>query len=272
MLFPVLRTDVRRLWRNSPLVSTFAISGESLAFVSSVNDEKGCCWSGRLAMSLFELHDFLDVPILKNIETTNMVIIGNAPYDLKLPLGGLVDSFENIMRFNDFSVASRHERYVGSKTTIWCYFNINPVIRKRNFIGPKGHSKELIVMRGNYLSKQVRKHVKSGFAENIPGSIAKEINSASAFSIGRRRRKKFPSTGVMGIAWALSKGYKPLVIGFNGFMNEGSKHYYNKMGNAGRKNHSGDKEIQLLKMLHQEGKICFLDVARSNWKARIAMM
>jgi hypothetical protein len=198
----------------------------------------------------------------------DIVIIGNAPYDLGLPLGEFIDSFEDVMRFNNFSVRE-HEKYVGSKTTIWCYFNCNFKLYKRNFQKPKGHSMELIVMRHRgWLPKHLRNDKSGLVVEKIEHEAAKKLNNPPIELGGSQR--KFPSTGILAVDWAVSKGRKPLVIGFNGFMNKGSKHYWESHceRHIGFGKEHGVKEIQFLKGLHQEGKICFLDFARR----RITMM
>jgi hypothetical protein len=173
----------------------------------------------------------------------NIVIIGNAPYDFKLPLGRFIDSFENIMRFNTFSVTG-HDKYVGSKTTIWCYLPHSPAIQKLRSC--ETHNK----------------------IKGYPQEIAYGINRKHV--LDKLRRKLFfrpcwdvpvrqPSTGIIGIAWALYEGYRPLVIGFNGFKNKGSQHYYEQWDKSKCFGHSGNKEMDYLKELHQEGKIYFLD-------------
>jgi hypothetical protein len=175
----------------------------------------------------------------------NIVIIGNAPYDFKLPLGRFIDSFENIMRFNTFSVTG-HDKYVGSKTTIWCYWPHSPAMRKlrscetHNKI--KGHPQEIVYGK---------KKVNDGLAKIIP---RKHVLDKL-----RRKLLRQPSTGIIGIAWALYEGYRPLVIGFNGFKNKGSQHYYEQWNRSKCFGHSGNKEMDYLKELHQEGKIYFLD-------------
>ena len=50
----------------------------------------------------------------------DIVIVGNAPYDEKNPKGDLINSFDNVVRFNNFNISKKHQKYIGNKTDYWC--------------------------------------------------------------------------------------------------------------------------------------------------------
>ena len=183
----------------------------------------------------------------------NIVIIGNAPYDFKLPLGMFIDSFENIMRFNAFSVTG-HEKYVGSKTTIWCYWPHSHAMQKLHSCATHNIKGQEIVY--GITLKGLSKRENQTLKKKVNDGLVKIIPRKHTFD---KLRLKHPSTGITGIAWALYEGYRPLVIGFNGFSNKKSQHYYEQWNKNKCTIHSGNKEIKLLKELHQKGEIYFLD-------------
>ena len=49
----------------------------------------------------------------------NMVVIGNGSSVLNHELGTLIDSFQNVARFNEYQIDG-YEEFVGTKTTFWC--------------------------------------------------------------------------------------------------------------------------------------------------------
>jgi SAM-dependent methyltransferase len=50
---------------------------------------------------------------------SSVVLVGNGPSVLRSPLGAVIDSFDEVIRFNEFETKG-FEKHVGSKTTFWC--------------------------------------------------------------------------------------------------------------------------------------------------------
>ena len=68
-----------------------------------------------------------------DITEKDVVLIGNGPSAIHNELGCMIDSFHNIVRFNEFCI-EKFEKFVGTRTTQWITVDHFPSVKnKENF-------------------------------------------------------------------------------------------------------------------------------------------
>lgn len=179
------------------------------------------------------------------IEDNNIIIIGSAPSVLEYNCGGIIDSFKEVVRINDFEIKG-YEKYVGTKTTVWGRSNSNRT-KDRDiddsilvlFASPAWNFKTV---------KEKMKIYRNSDCVSINDSLHLEGElglMGRSYRIGGKRG--WPSTGLLIIYYFL-KEYKTVYIhGFDFFKDVKGypRHYYNnkeKMLPQTLRNHNGKEE------------------------------
>ena len=181
----------------------------------------------------------------KEKKTEKIIIIGNAPYKNKN--GKFIDSFDKIIRFNNFNIDKQHREYIGSKTDIWClscfvYFTDNKLFEDK-----KNSIKDILVFKPSvFKNKYTYK----------PKINTKLILQNKDVEIPYDFGKKWPSTGLLAIFYFLQKYPLVYVTGFNHFDDsKGSIHYYENLKQIG---HKGDLEKKIFNDLKLKRKIIII--------------
>jgi hypothetical protein len=157
-----------------------------------------------------------------------IIVIGNGSSVLDHELGDTINSFEEVVRFNDYKIDG-YEKYVGSKTTIWARSNSKKT-QERDW----GQFKRVIVCspEWNYsnIAQLIRKKVNG---ESVPKEQSLCLQNELGLP-GRKRRadgtyqRGWPSTGLLALNYLL-KEYKCIYIyGFDHFREIDCfpRHYY----------------------------------------------
>lgn len=183
------------------------------------------------------------------LNNKTIVVIGNGTSILDYKFGNLIDSFTDVVRFNDY-VISGFEEYIGLKTTIWARSNSKRTKDrdwsqfKRVIIAspewnfkttnniPQGRNNYYIISKDQSFSLQEKL--------NLPGRIVKK---------GYPSKRGWPSTGLLTLNYLLNEYSEIYIYGFDCFDKKGNKyakHYYNNDDMTQCYVHDTNKEKQWL--------------------------
>jgi hypothetical protein len=176
-----------------------------------------------------------------------VAIIGSGPYDTAKPMGKYIDSCDVVVRFNRFSTKG-HEKYVGSKTTVWCYF---ANLWKESY-HPIERVEEVWLVRqfGYPLHSHLQRDAKKRNARlwDIPQDWIASLRHILEHS--------FPSTGMVALYAAIHKYKVPIYTQGLGQLSLGKPfHYYNPRKIKHRVRHSGEAEAKLIKRWKAQSKL-----------------
>ncbi len=171
----------------------------------------------------------------------DIILIGNGPSLLDKKNGEEIDSFNNVVRFNNYKIDS-FESYVGKKTDIWFTVCCNPKHMEsiHKYKEVYAHSWEWNKEKCKTYQKISQKRfcikMERGFVRsNIP------IDS--------------PSTGLIAMFYFLSKYKKITITGFDWWSS--NKHHYGDNEKRGSI-HKPSEEYQVISALINNGLIDFL--------------
>lgn len=177
-----------------------------------------------------------------------IIIVGNGPSLLKSKMGGKIDQFENIVRFNNFKIKG-YEQNVGTKITIWSKWYAIPLNKEAI------HSK--LIWLNIPLADRTSEKIKIGIdsvkelsckVEIIPElNVIFKLQSQMFGTISH----KWPSSGILAIEHALSKNYEVSIAGMDSWQNE-PFHYY-EVHNRSRTRHVEQLEREYISELNQKG-------------------
>jgi hypothetical protein len=176
-----------------------------------------------------------------------IIIVGNAPYDKNKKNGKLINSFKNVVRFNNFNTDKEHRDYVGSKIDYWCISCFVYHSNKKLFEEKKKNNIEniLVIKPEVFLNRYPykKKDKTKLLIQNRDIFVPKKYNF----------NKKWPSTGLFAVLYFLQTYSKVHITGFNHFdEKQGSIHYYENLKQLG---HKGDLEKTIFNDLKSNGKI-----------------
>ena len=178
-----------------------------------------------------------------------IIIIGNGPSVLKEKKGKIIDSFDKIIRINNF-VIDNYEEYVGIKTNIW-YRSDAPDIYNYNL---NNFEKVYFCLPPANFNKKDRigriKKIMINNCKIIPKKMVEEL--IKKCNLG----KKWPTTGLITLYHILKKydNYSIHIYGFDCFLKNNYKHYYNNEKNIS-KGHKNIKEKLFIQNYINEGKL-----------------
>jgi hypothetical protein len=187
-----------------------------------------------------------------------IIVIGNGSSVLNHQYGELIDSFPDVVRFNDFKTEG-YEKFIGSKTTIWArsnskrtkerdwgifdsvlvaspewnYGNINRIV--------KGKDNATVISQEQALALQQEL--------KLPGRVVKR---------GLAEKRGWPSTGLLILNYLIDKFETVYIHGFDCFKKEEgfSRHYYNNKERMSITHvHREDKEKEWIDKNIESGKL-----------------
>lgn len=171
---------------------------------------------------------------------TSLILVGSGTSLLNKENGKIIDSFEDVVRFNAFTTQG-FEKYVGSKTTIW--FNVNPTDRadshtyKRIYAHSWDIQEEKCPVYSYYKGR-----------ENVTKLPRTTIDEAINLTGGVS-----PSTGLLAIIHLLKQHKQVTITGYDWWENE-DHHYYGKEHYRGP-NHKPLIEKEIIYNLIELGKV-----------------
>lgn len=187
--------------------------------------------------------------IEKFSENKDIIIVGNAPYDKNKENGDLINSFKNVVRFNNFSINKEHQNYIGNKIDYWCMSCFVYHSNKKLYNSRKNNIDNILILKPNkFLNRYPIK--KDG---KIKALIEKQdIIVPKEYNFG----KNWPSTGLLAVFYFLQQYPKVYVTGFNHFdKTKGSIHYYENLKQIG---HKSNLEKEIFNDLKLKGKLLYI--------------
>lgn len=205
-----------------------------------------------------EWKDTLHMP-----EDANIILVGNGP-SLNKQNGKLIDSFETVIRFNQYNTGPEFAKHTGTKTSIWSTFG------KGVFPGVEERPDRIIYIHGEvgdptYQAKEVYRIPRWYFAHVTRSVGARNEQNMGLFGDPWHpytERELIPTSGLLVSSWLLQVvGVKKLhLVGFDHFSKKESKqhHHYNPKAFGRPKEHNGDIEELIFKDLERNGRIVYL--------------
>ena len=180
------------------------------------------------------------------------ILVGNGPSIMFEKKGHIIDSFDEVLRFNQCKI-SGFEDYTGKKTTMWSTFG-RGVLPIDEFVRP---------------DKVIYTHGENGKPAYVPkilwriplsyyNNLRQKIQSESQIP---DKSNLLPSSGVLVITWLLDNIYDKLhIIGFDSFSKErsGKHHYWVDMKFKKPKEHDDIWESNYIKSLIEKNKLIVL--------------
>lgn len=185
-----------------------------------------------------------------------VIVVGNGPTLLDVENGHLIDQFDIVVRFNDYTI-NNYEKYVGTKTDYW--FNTINYNNKEGQIRLKKSYKRIVWHCWAWDPE--KDHGYQSFLSFFKG---KEVNFSKTNISTIRELQEYAgdrqyfnySTGLIAI-WMLLKEFDSVTItGFDWWKNN-KKHHYNDNVPRGT-THIPEKEYIVIQKLIQENKVKFL--------------
>ena len=191
----------------------------------------------------------------------NILILGNGPSCLDNPLGEVIDTFDIVVRFNQFKTKT-FEKFVGTKTTHWM---INSNAETIQYIVDNGSKEiptekfDLFLYKSNKLESTIKININK--LKKVLPSI--EVKTLNKLTYETTEKPWYPSLGIVAINYLIEHYpmISPLVIhGFDTLL--GPKeckdfHYFGTVSNIS--GHNVDKEQKFLEKLISNGKLITLD-------------
>lgn len=182
--------------------------------------------------------------------TPKIILVGNGTSILDRENGLLIDSFQDVVRFNDYRIRG-FEKHTGTRTTIW--FNVCRGIKDWRVEVPYRH-----VYTHSWQRDPLKCETHTDFCKNLPPSVPRsKVDHAILDEIDTYSETKFRhySTGLIAI-WVLIKEFPEVTLtGFDWW--ERKDHHYGDKYTRG-KLHDPQLEHQVILKLQREGKLRFL--------------
>jgi len=195
--------------------------------------------------------DYIPASLPPILCSDEIILVGNGPSLLEHNLGARIDAFAHIVRFNGFELAG-FEEHVGTRTTIWSRWYALPTTRpmsglERIWLNMPIHERtpEKIAKAMTFVDGATHK------VEIIPDrEVAADLQQQL---FNGSHNSKWPSSGVLAIAHAVSIGCKISIAGFDSWSKE-PFHYY---GPHDRSNthHVADFERKYIEELVRTGVV-----------------
>ena len=191
---------------------------------------------------------------IKNINST-ILIVGNSKNIIDKNMGKKIDTFDNIIRFNDYKIKD-FENDVGTKTSIHFVNHLNG--KNKDFVNNLKDDKLYIT----YLIKTKRNKNNIKNFKKIKNKYPLEYlyNIARKFIKNKKIVNKIPHLrlGLIAICCMLYYKKKVIIYGFDTENNTSGEHYQNHR-NFNEKVHNNDIEREILKYLIDNKLITILE-------------
>lgn len=195
-----------------------------------------------------------DMPNIHN--NTKVILVGNGPNILTEERGEIIDSYDEIVRFNNFHIDG-YERFTGSKTTLWSTFfkADSPVAEKHDRILCT-HEKDT----PSIPHKEVY-HISSIFYNKIWNDVKRRVQWAKGLTQDHEP-KLLATSGLMVAAWILNVLEVDTIdlVGFDHFSKEksGLHHYWINKSFKRPAEHNGDIERLMFADLAAAGRVRYI--------------
>lgn len=202
-------------------------------------------------------------PALKLAPDTRIILVGNGPSAMRVD-GKVVDSFDEVVRFNTYHTDPEYAANTGTKTTLWSTFG------KGCLPGVEERPKRLLYIHGETGEPAYQPETKYIIPHWYYGHVGDAVRAHNEWLTGfagdpwrpTRKRALTASSGLLVASFLLQVvGVKQLTLaGFDHFQKEESKqHHYWNAGSWGKpKEHSADVEDGMFTNLERNGRVVYL--------------
>jgi len=177
------------------------------------------------------------------------ILVGNGPSIMYDKLGHIIDSFDEVVRFNKCAI-SGFEEYTGTKTTIWSTFG-----RGLLPMDDDNRPQKVIYTHGENglpaYTPQKLWRIPLSYYNNLRQTIQSESKKEDT-------KVLLPSSGVLVTKWLLDNIYDQItIIGFDNFAKDKSSkhHYWINSPFKKPKEHDDEWERNFIDNLISQGKV-----------------
>jgi|GEM_PF-5210983 len=182
----------------------------------------------------------------------SVVIVGNGPSLMRADLGAQIDSFDEVIRFNECRTHG-FERHTGSKTTVWCTFGRGMLPGDAEIRPDK-----IILTHEGAKPAYPAPHLYP-VPRTFYNALQEEIKAGS---IMPDKSRLMPSSGFLVVRWLLDTGLaeEVTITGFDHFSKAEDKrhHYWNEGSYGVPKEHDGNYEREMLATYVQMCRLNYL--------------
>lgn len=180
------------------------------------------------------------------------VLVGNGPSILNSNLGEKIDSYSEVVRFNDFQIKG-YEKHTGSRTTLWsCYGKNAQKVRE-------SPPERVAYLHGAtsspdwYVPKELWR---------IPVAFYDQVKNEVKSRSSKDHTALLPSAGLVTLRWLLDyhRAKRIAIVGFDHFSREKNKnHHYWMVGSFSEPaEHDGEAEKILVSEMVNLGRVVIL--------------
>lgn len=191
--------------------------------------------------------------------SNKIIIVGNGSSVLDKENGELINSFENVVRFNKY-IIDGFEKNVGTKTNIW--FTVLPIsFYKKNWRLKVKYDEVYFCYRFNQDIKWYEQYVdyykntKTSVKKIKESDVYKDIKQSEIYKNILKGVRIAPSTGLAAILNLINIYGKVYITGFDWWERE-KNHYYDNSVRAAV--HNPQIEKQIIYNLKDQNKIEFI--------------
>lgn len=180
----------------------------------------------------------------------NVIIVGNGSSLLNKPNGEVIDSFDIVVRFNNFKIKT-FEKFVGTKTNYW----FNTISEHKQF---QSSPERIFWHTWNFnphTDEKYKKLVEQNNKYNIPVEKTKKEHFVEMQCYMSDMQYFHYSTGALAIWMLLKEVPQVIITGFDWW--ETDVHHYHNNGGRGTI-HDPQKEYLFIQKLISENKVKFL--------------
>jgi len=210
----------------------------------------------------------------KGITMSKILLIGNGPSAIEKELGSRIDSneFDKVVRFNRWKFKedgseykNNHSKFVGTRCDYWIINDLHLTETKLGVLKKDLYELVLVVMpKFKFFNQTKVNEIESQYPniKFIPTEYEDSINNISNFL------PKWPSTGIMGIHFAINHFDKVYLHGFDFydckydnlhyFEDKNAPHGLNKFKFNNSKDHTPQTEKTYIKHITEKYNIKFL--------------
>lgn len=198
-----------------------------------------------------------------------VLLVGNGPSALEAKMGNRIDSseFDKVIRFNRWKFKEdgsehkeNHSEFVGTRCDYWIINDLHLTETKLGIVKKDLYEMVLVVMpKFKFFDQDIINRIEEQYnnIKFLPKEYEDSVNDISDFS------PKWPSTGIMGIHFAINHFDEVYLHGFDTYnVKYNNLHYFenkpNKYKNNSKKDHNPDNEKYYIDYMLKNNKIKIL--------------
>ncbi len=184
----------------------------------------------------------------------SVILVGNGPSILAAENGAVIDSFDEVIRFNNVHIAG-YEKHTGSKTTLWA-------ARFRGLVTEVHCNRVLSVLENTTFPDACTEtyRIPMVFYQRMKSDVQRRAQWMSG--LNREVDHLEATSGLMVAAWLIEMmGVKQVaLVGFDHFKKDKSRlhHYWINKTTTRPKEHDGDVEAEMFSELAKAGRIRYI--------------